>query len=261
VNIIAFRRKNAFWLLVALLGLSFFNRNNTKSVETIAPETLQEPLQTPVSPPQVVRFSQYGYDYELEALYQYEINAMLVHKLNYRTFSIHNYDKIFPFDVCLIWGENLSKKIYRAKTLSFSQDCRFCWADWREPLSFGWGEISNNHLLVTDKRLERILASLVYGDQIKIRGRLVNVRARPSSGEGAEISWRTSVSRTDGGAGACEVILVEDIRILKKANVFWRVLFPVSLYGLLLLIFWGMVSFFSSAVKRPFKDDREACIR
>ena len=43
-----------------------------------------------------------------------------------------------------------------------------------------------------------------------------------------------------GIAGACEVIYVEDIKFLKKANVIPRILFPLSMYGLLLLVIFNL---------------------
>jgi len=256
MNILVFARKNLFWILLGLLAVSFFARNNYKSVGDIAPEVLQDPIQTPVASSASISFKANGYVYELEPLYNYEISAMLVHKLNYRTFSIYKFDKVFPFDLCLIWGDNLSKRPYRAGTLSFSQDCRFCWAQWREPIPFNLTQISNNHLLMNSKKFERVIGFLVYGDQIKIKGKLVNVRARKiASGcdwdAPSEVSWHTSTTRTDGGAGACEVIFVEDIKILRAANVFWRFAFLISLAGLIGLVVLNLVRFFSVSSRGP----------
>jgi len=256
VEILSFVRKNLFWILLGLLVVSFFGRNNYKGVVDIAAETLQDPIQTPLPASSPITFRANGYAYELEPLYHYEINAMLVHKLNYRTFSIYNFDKVFPFDLCLIWGDNLSEKSYRANTLSFSQDCRFCWAQWRESLSFNLNQLSNNHLLMNNRKFEGIIGFLVYGDQIRITGKLVNVKARKLGAGGdwdspAEVSWHTSTSRTDSGAGACEVIFVEDIRILRAANVFWRSVFLVSLFGVLGLVVLNLVRFFSRAGRAP----------
>ena len=82
-----------------------------------------------------------------------------------------------------------------------------------------------------EKQLKRILT----GDQITLRGKLVNVTAR-LVGEGgrydsASITWNTSTTRTDTGAGACEVIYVEDVQILRPAHPLARRLFHASLCG------------------------------
>ncbi|MDD5019120.1 MAG: hypothetical protein PHH75_01080 [Candidatus Omnitrophica bacterium] len=256
MDIFFFIRKHLFLILLFFLAVSFFARNNYRSVREIAPEALQDPVQTPLAASLPITFQANGYAYELEPLYRYEINAMLVHKLNYRTFSIYKFDRVFAFDLCMIWGDNLLKKAYQEGTLSFSQDCRFCWAQWRRPIFFNLNQLSNNHLLIKNKGLERMVGFLVYGDQVKIKGKLVNVRARKLSAGSdwdspSTVSWKTSTCRTDAGAGACEVIFVEDIKILKAANVFWRSLFLLSLFGLLGLMVWRTVRFFAAAAHPP----------
>lgn len=250
-------RKHIFWVFLILLVVSSFARNNYKSVETIVPEALQEPLQTPIASPQLIRFTSAGYSFELSPLYEFEISGMLVHKFDYRVFSIHKYDKIFSFDLCMIWGENLSRKIYRRPEISFTQDCRFCWARWDEPVGFDMTKLSNNHLLIINKRLERVVRSLVYGDQIQIKGKLVNVTATPLTRDGENcgpVRWFSSTSRQDGGAGACEVIFAEDIHILKKANVFWRYMFFVNLFGLLGWIVFNISVMISKGGKEQFPE-------
>jgi hypothetical protein len=256
MEIIRLLRKYLFWILLSLLVISFFARNNFRAVSEIAPEILKDPLQTPLAASSPIKFQANGYVYELQPLAQYDISAMLVHRLNYRTFSIYNFDKVFPFDLCMIWGDNLSKKSYKAPTLSFSQDCRFCWAQWHQPISFNLNQLSNNHLLMKDKRFERRIGFLVYGDQIRIKGKLVNVQARKIAGGSSwdspsAVRWKTSTSRTDMGAGACEIIFIEDITILKAANVFWRGLFLVSLVGILILMGWNIIRFYNAAAHPP----------
>jgi hypothetical protein len=87
--------------------------------------------------------------------------------------------------------------------------------------------------------------NLARGDQIKIKGKLVNAIINPIGKAGvSSITWNTSISRTDSGAGACEVIYVEDIQILREANIVSRILFRISSYGLLLLIAWNVFKFF-----------------
>ena len=87
----------------------------------------------------------------------------------------------------------------------------------------------------------------MVGDQVRIEGKLVNVKAKLISPGGRfdspEYSWNSSTSRTDSGAGACEVIYVEGITILKKANQFWRILFPISLYGILISVILYLFGF------------------
>jgi len=85
---------------------------------------------------------------------------------------------------------------------------------------------------------------MVRGDQIKIKGKLVNIQAKLANKPGPyDITWNSSLSRQDTGAGACELIYVEQAEILKKANVISRTLFRFSSYALLFLITWKIINF------------------
>jgi len=55
------------------------------------------------------------------------------------------------------------------------------------------------------------------GDQIYMKGRLVDYSVEGRGGE-----RKSSTSRTDSGRGACEVVYLEDFRILRVGNAFWR---------------------------------------
>ena len=165
--------------------------------------------------------------------------------MDYRLFSISKIDSAFPFDVCLVWGSNISRGLHRDRRIKFSQDCRWCWAYWTGDANFNLNELSNSHLLIDSNEGLKLLKSIGLGDQIRIRGKLVNVKAKLIGKKGApDMTWNTSVSRTDSGAGACEIIYVEEAEILRQANVIPRILFRFSCYGLLLFVAWKVVSFF-----------------
>ena len=241
---------NKFLLLVLLVvcGVTYFQRNNYKSVDEIAPETLSEPLQRQLYTPDHIVFVRDGYKFDVTPLYDYKLSGLLVSKMGYRFFSIYKYDSIFPFDVCVIWGSNVKRKVYKKKTIKFSQDCRWCNVSWNEPdVDFDFTEISNNHLLINNREIEGKIKSLVQGDQIQILGRLVNVKAfkvnTKDTSSPEEISWRTSTTRTDSGAGACEIIYVDKIKILKKANVIPSLVYQISFYCLIALVAINVLRF------------------
>lgn len=237
-------------ILLFSLIVTFFTRNNYKSVKDIAPEVLGEPYQEHVSDSQLIKFEKNSYKYELTPLYDFEVNALIVSKMNYRAFSIQKFDKVFLYDLCLIWGSNISSNLYRNKTVKFSQDCRCCYVQWYGDVNFNWEGFSNSHLVVNNSRVEHKLKSLVVGDQVKIKGKLVNVKAyllgKAGTYDSSEYTWNSGVGKSGLGMGACKVIYVEDIEILKKANVVSFYLFQMSLYGLLILAIWKLVSFFKS---------------
>ena len=237
------------WIfLLVTLGITWCVRDRLDTVCEIHSEAGLEPTQTRLTNAPAFAFSRNGYAYQVEPLFQYVLRGLVVHRLDYSWFSIDRSEKAFPLDLCVIWGGNLSNGLHRAETLHFSQDCRWCWAQWHGQLGFRMDELSNNHLLVDDPALERQLQQIRTGDQIKLTGQLVNVKARATSAVGQYDSpvsvWKTSTTRTDSGAGACEVIYVTSIEILKPGNQLARWLYRLAGYSLLIFVGWRLVVFF-----------------
>jgi len=234
-----------FLIIFIVFVVTFFTRNNLRGVNEIMPDLLREPRQTQVYGQKEITFIRDGYKYHLMPICDYEISALVVGKMDYRFFSIDRLDSVFPIDLCLIWGNNVAGKVYRNSAVSFSQDCRWCWANWSAGVKFNLSEISNNHLLINDRQIMRKAKDILRGDQIVIKGELVNVIAEAIGKEGGSTrTWNSSVSRTDSGAGACEVIYVKNLEILKKSNIISRVLFRLSVYALFLIIIWGIINLF-----------------
>jgi len=236
--------KYLFVGLLLVFIFTFFSRNNVRSVNEVVSAIIEEPLQSRIYNHDTIEFVKNGYAYSLTPLFDYEINGLLVSKVNYNLFSTDKFERLFPFDVCLIWGSNVARGLYRDTRVRFSQDCRWCWADWYGNVNFNLNELSNNHLLVDNNKVLKLLKLMVRGDQIKIKGKLVNIQAKLANNPGPyDITWNSSLSRQDTGAGACELIYVEQAEILKKANVISRTLFRFSSYGLLFLIAWKIINF------------------
>jgi len=61
-----------------------------------------------------------------------------------------------------------------------------------------------------DEGLPGVIDRVRAGDLVHIRGYLVNAHM-PDGGE-----WRTSTTRSDSGAGACELVWVEDLEIAPR---------------------------------------------
>ena len=234
-------------VLLVTLGITFFTRNDVRSVRDIASEVLQPPLQTELDDHGVIRFRRNDYAYELTPVYGYEICGLITSRINYSLFTIYKSEKTFPVDLCLIWGSNARNRIFGDPNVRFSQDCRFCWVQWSGQKEFDFSEFSNNHLLTRDLSLEKKIKDLHAGDQVLLRGKLVNVRAKLLGKGGAydapEIAWNTSVTRSDNGAGACEVLYVEEVEILRKANRLSCLLFSGSAWGLFLWFLGNMICF------------------
>jgi hypothetical protein len=219
-------------------------------VEKIANEAVNQPVQKEISEVEEIEFEKDGYLWQITPLYDYEISGLVVGRMNYQIFSINRYTSLFPIDLGLIWGSNVSNKVYQDKRIKFKQDSRWCWVRWSGDAVFNLNEFSNNHLFTREKDLSKEAKKIYRGDQITIKGKLVNIIATPiednsQSGQNS-ITWKSSTNRKDSGAGACEIIYVEDIKILKKGNVLSRSLFWFSFYGLIILIIWNISYFLYS---------------
>jgi hypothetical protein len=238
-----------FYSFLAVFIVTFFTRNSYRGVSEIKPEVLVEPIQTKTSETETISFEKDDYQYELAPLYDYEINGLVVHRMDYTWFSIYKMDSVFPLDLCMMWGENVKNRTYQESFLKFSQDTRFCRYSWRGHLTFDANEVSNNHILVKDKALEKRLRSINAGDQLRIKGKLVNVFGenigKPGKYDPETFKMGTSIRRNDADAGACEIIYLEDFEILKKGNPVSCLLFKISSWGLVILIFVAIITFFA----------------
>lgn len=233
--------KWVFLLLMLIFAVTFQMRKGYRAVDDISPELYKQPVQAPVTSKEEIKFDSGGYSYTLTPLFYYEINALIVHAKDYSWFTIYQKNKTLQYDLCLIWGGNVASKVYQDKGLQFAQDSRFCSARWQPGMSFSMNEASNNHLLASDKRVIGKLNSITTGDQIKLRGRLVNLQAMKEKSTDGEydptfFQMKTSTIRTDGGDGACEVIYVDDLVVLKRGHPFVNLLFKFSILGLAALL-------------------------
>lgn len=235
--------------LLIVFGVSFFQKDQYKNIESIQPEILQEPTQSPTTSREI-SFERDGYSYILTPLYDYTIQGLAVSTQPYDTwYNLSRVAKTFTKDICLIWGETVEKRGYQDKTLKISQDFRFCLYEyWSNELVFNANELSNSHLIPRDAEVEKKIRSIQAGDQIRMRGKLVNVDGTlidvAGKYEREKTMWQTSISRDDTGAGACEVMYVEEIEILQKGNILYCWLYNMSLFGILMVIFLKICFFF-----------------
>ena len=99
---------------------------------------------------------------------------------------------------------------------------------------FDHNKISNNHLLSDNASIREQIRNAKIGDQIHIKGMLVNYSPRSNP------KWRrvSSTIRTDTGNGACEVLFVNEFNILASKNGGWYLLATISkwLFFILLIV-------------------------
>ena len=144
--------------------------------------------------------------YTIAPLQTFDIEARVLGVKSYRTGREAD---LSPVDLALGWGR-MSDSAVLAQ-VDISQGNRFYF--WRvKEFPIPREEIerssANMHMIPADSGIERRLDQVREGQRVRIQGWLVEAR-----GHGGW-RWRSSLSRNDTGAGACEVIYVRDIAIL-----------------------------------------------
>jgi hypothetical protein len=230
-------------LILARVACHFAGRH-LGGVTAIEPEVERAPIQAELRSKTPFLFSLEGVEYRVTPQFGYELSGVAVSVRDYRWVSISKTDAGFPFDLCLVWGENVASGAFRDPNVQFSQDCRHCYAKWSRDVGFKLDQLSNNHLLIDQPAVFKTIGGIRRGDQVRLKGKLVDVAMR-GPGTTPERTIKTSVTRTDGGAGACEVIYVEEAEVLRRANPVARMLSLACLCAVGGVVVWGIADLFT----------------
>ncbi|GLV49282.1 hypothetical protein TJA_23830 [Thermus sp. LT1-2-5] len=157
------------------------------------------PFQGPLSPedPRAWRKGVY----RVEPVARFRLEARLLSKRRYR------YDRgaaVAPWDFALGWGRMSDTAVLRRMRL-WQADRFYFYAGSGEPpipLQEIVESSANMHLIPATQALERALARARPGQVVRLEGYLVNVYGPDG------FFWRTSTTRKDTGAGACELVWV-----------------------------------------------------
>lgn len=121
---------------------------------------------------------------------------------------------VSPIDLALGWGIMSDSQVL--EELSISQSLRFYYIRWQKPISIPTEEImrhsANVHVIPANEVVQEALFNLRKGHLIEMSGDLVVVSAK------GRPEWRTSLTRDDTGAGACELMYVESLKILNPKD-------------------------------------------
>lgn len=253
MNTMLARYRTHLFLICALSALiGWFGKDDFRSA-TPRDRALLPPLQTAAVPSTAIAFQKDGYAYTLTPRFNYDISGLVLHRLAYNQwFSLSRTDEVFTLDLCLMWGNNLASGAYLNPTLAVEQDVRFCVYRYQPGAGAPVlnGALSNNHMVVSDPAIQSVLDDISAGDQVRITGKLVDVQASALGATGQfesrQREWRTSTTRNDSGAGACEIIYVENVQILARGNLWQHLMYNAGLYGMLLVGVWSFMRFLRS---------------
>jgi|694.fasta_scaffold10687_13 hypothetical protein len=161
----------------------------------------QPPQQTKLAKTEFV----YKNGYQLTLLDNFAIHARV---LSRRIYLGDPRADIAPVDMAVGWGKMSDQDIIQH--INFKQNRRFLFWHVDEfplPRKELEASASNLHLIPADGAIERQIKSATKGQIVSMSGYLVDVKAPD------DFVWATSRSREDSGDGACEILLVTDIKI------------------------------------------------
>lgn len=116
--------------------------------------------------------------------------------------------ELAPVDLTVAWGPLSDTTVL--KEISFAHQYRYyTWRTRKPPLppQVINSHVANMHLLPGDTKVERTLKAVERDDIVTISGFLVRI----DRADGWQ--WVSSLTRTDSGKGACEVVWVDDITV------------------------------------------------
>jgi hypothetical protein len=133
----------------------------------------------------------------------FEIEARVLGRRDYRS-GVEA--RISPMDLALGWGPMADPAVL--EHISISQSNRYYrWTTRQPPIPLRTIEThsANMHLIPASPAVADSMASVRERQTVRIQGYLVNVERDDGW------RWRTSLTRSDTGAGACEIVLVQRI--------------------------------------------------
>ena len=196
--------KGKVWVL-ALAGIAgtwgirtFLQRPVHPPPGMIAPD---EPLQGPPTRTAAWTFR----DHTFTALASFDITARVLSRERYR---FDRAAELSPIDLALGWGPMSDSAVL--DHVHIRQDGR--WYYWSAaPLPLPAGEISshsaNMHMIPARPSVRDTLFGAREGQVVHLQGQLIEAEGKD------RWKWRSSLTRTDTGDGACEVIWVESASI------------------------------------------------
>jgi hypothetical protein len=193
------------WLLAILVVLAWWQHASRPVAHApgvlVADAPLQQPLDVPVA-------ALSKGDVALKPLARFSLSARVLARADYHWDDL---SRLVPVDLALGWGRMSDSAVL--DQVNVSQSGRFYFWRVREfpiPEHEIIDSSANMHLIPADSGIERAIERSRVGDVVSFDGYLV------------EADWPggrklvSSLTRNDSGAGACEVVWVEDFSIAPR---------------------------------------------
>jgi hypothetical protein len=191
------------WLIAALALLGFWRLYSTRDIHQ-SPGVLAaaDPVQRSIDSAPLIERG----EFRLQPRADFDATVRILRREEY---SLGAMASLVPTDFAVGWGRMSDSAVL--ERIEISQANRFYFwrtQDWpldREEIE---SHSANWHVIAANDAVRSVLDGLRAGNVVQLRGRLVDV-------EGREGSMPTSLSRSDTGAGACEILLASSARVLE----------------------------------------------
>ena len=151
-------------------------------------------------------------DFHLKPLARFDLDARLLHS---RVYRFDPGARLVPIDLAVGWGPMSDQKVL--DRLHITQSMRFFWYRYQDPPPIPKDQIINHatniHIIPSTPELAASCKSLRWGALVHLSGELVEATG-PHIG-----TWRSSLSRTDSGNGACELLYLQKMELLSADPV------------------------------------------
>lgn len=180
------------------------NNNHDSLIQGEFVNGLQGPIQVNTDAP-VIEKTVGSSLYHITPRAKYSIHAQVAAK---KLYSGSDNEALAPVDLALIWGRLTTPQVrpYLTFSMPYRRAYFYCKSGCPENSNYLNSHMSNNHIIPADDELEQRIKNIEPGQVINMTGYLVNVMSKKGT---STFHWRTSMTRTDFGMGACEVFYVE----------------------------------------------------
>jgi hypothetical protein len=191
------------WLVAALLIFSAWRLYSTRDIEH-SPGVLATgaPVQRAIGPGTAIEHG----EYVLWPRAEFEATVRVLRREDY---SFGELADLVPTDFAVGWGPMSDSAVL--EQIEISQSNRFYfWRTRTWPIDRRQIEThsANWHVIPGNDAVRAVLRRVRVGNLVELRGQLVDVEARGGG-------MRTSLSRDDTGAGACEILLAASARLIQ----------------------------------------------
>ncbi len=200
-------------ILSCLVGLGLHLRAMNADVVTdlAIRQQLEAALQSPPIQTTTGRASFPYKNFRLIPRAEYDITARVFSTRNYHWNLADDFFRAAPMDIALGWGP-LGNYKYK-EILHVRQEDRFFKYSWRGepplPPKTIISNMANNHIVPANDDIAARIGHIHDGDIVHLKGALIDI-SEPGHGNIA-----TSLTRDDTGAGACEILWLEDLQIVR----------------------------------------------